>query len=103
MEHVTVSLASFYWIHLFGACQERFLLEVFGEAKDSARHTRVRKRENEKKFNSMEIRIQISFSPEMENQKREFNWIERRVERASAPFHTTLSAKHFQREIHIAI
>lgn len=25
---------------------------------------------NEKKFNSMEIRIQISFSPEMENQKR---------------------------------
>lgn len=31
---------------------------------------------NEKKFNSMEIRIQISFSPEMENQKRiQLNWV----------------------------
>lgn len=30
-------------------------------------------RRNEKKFNSMEIRIQISFSPEMENQKSEWN------------------------------
>lgn len=34
------------------------------------------KAENETKFNSMEICIQISFSPEMENQKMELNWIE---------------------------
>lgn len=33
----------------------------------------------------MEIRIQISFSPEMENQKREFNWIELRDESARLP------------------
>lgn len=41
------------------------------ESKNEAKGMR-----NEKKFNSMEIRIQISFSSEMENQKRiQLNWV----------------------------
>lgn len=65
-------MPSYHWHHfrnhLSGACDKRFA--IFSDDVNDVSHKVAKGMRNEKKFNSMEIRIQISFSPEMENQKR---------------------------------